>query len=314
MKMKKTPAQTIDLSFARAARVVPETGDAVRFFLVGCGGTGSWLAPSIARLARVLAESGREVSVTFVDDDRVEEGNIPRQNFCDAEKGLHKSVALAVRYSAAWNVEIAAVTDKFYPALLTQDYGGGWRATRFDALTVVVGCVDNAKARRSIHAALKGVNRLNLPQAHWWVDCGNSEESGQVLCGSAPTPEHLKGAFPKEKLCRSLPAPSLVAPELLKARQEERAAKRMSCAELMAANVQSLMVNQRVAAEAGDYLYRLTGDAPLRKFATYFDCETGNARSLYATREEVARVARVDVAFLTPPAAAEQPEGGRRRA
>jgi PRTRC genetic system ThiF family protein len=287
--MKKKVAQTIDLSFARAARVVPETGDAVRVFLVGCGGTGSWLAPSVARLARTLADSGREVSVCFVDDDRVEEANIPRQNFCRAEVGLRKSVALAVRYSAAWNVEIAAVTEKFYPALLTEDLGGGWRATRGDALTVIVGCVDNAKARRSIHAALEGANYPNLPQAHWWLDCGNAKESGQVLLGSAPTPEHLRDAFPNAKLCRSLPAPSLVAPELLKARQEERAAKRMSCAELMALNMQSLMINQEVASKAADYLWRLTGGAPLRKFATYFDAETGTARSLYVTPEELAR-------------------------
>lgn len=283
--------QTIDLSFARAARVVPETGDSVRFFLVGCGGTGSWLAPSIARLARTLLDSGREVSVTFIDDDRVEAGNIPRQNFCRAELGLHKSVALAVRYSAAWNVEIAAVTEKFYRALLEDDWGGGWRARNHAALTVIIGCVDNAKARRSIHQALVAINYLNLPQSHYWLDCGNAKESGQVLLGSAPTADHLRGAFKNSKLCRALPAPSLVAPELLKARQEERAKQRMSCAELMALNMQSLMVNQRVAAEGADYLYRLTGGAPLRRFATYFDCETGTARSTYVTPEEVARVA-----------------------
>lgn len=285
--MKKQ--QTIDLSFARAARVVPETSDAVRFYLVGCGGTGSWLAPSIARLASTLAESGREVSVSFIDDDRVEVGNIPRQNFVRAEVGLHKSVALAVRFSAAWNVEIAAVTEKFNRALLQEDVGMGMRAQRYDALTIIIGCVDNARARRSIHAALSACNFEGLQQAYWWLDCGNSKESGQVLLGSAPTPEHLRESFKTRKLCRSLPSPGLIAPELLKARKEENAAKRMSCAELMALNMQSMMINQQVAGFAAEYLFRLTGGAPLRRFATYYDAETGNARSLYVTQDEVAR-------------------------
>lgn len=296
--MKQQPQQTLDLSFARAARVVPDTTGDVRIFLVGCGGTGGWLAPSVARLARTLIDSGRECSVTFVDDDRVEAGNIPRQNFCAAEVGLHKSVTLMQRLNAAWDVGIGALTEKFDPEMLSDQVGAGLRATRHDALTVIVGCVDNAKARRSIARALDN-NMSFLPHCYWWLDCGNSKASGQVLLGSAPAVEHLGGALKNPKLVRLLPGPGMLAPELLKERPEERKASRMGCRELMALNMQSLMINQHVAAVAAEYLYRLVGGAPLRRFATYFDLETGTSRSLYTTPDEIARAAGCRVEYLT---------------
>jgi hypothetical protein len=45
-------------------------------------------------------------------------------------------------------------------------------------------------------------------------------------------------------------------------------------------------VNVRVAAEAADYLYRMAA-GNLKRFATYFDLESGTARSLYITQQSV---------------------------
>jgi len=73
---------------------------------------------------------------------------------------------------------------------------------------------------------------------------------------------------------------------LLKPKPEENG-KRMSCAELQAANAQSLAINQRVAAEASDYLMRMLVGPPLRRFATEFDLVTGSARSRPITPEAV---------------------------
>ena len=57
--------------------------------------------------------------------------------------------------------------------------------------------------------------------------------------------------------CTALPSPALQCPELLDARPEETAPARVSCAELMARDEQSLVVNQAVAVIAGDSLLRL---------------------------------------------------------
>ncbi|HKQ91336.1 MAG TPA: ThiF family adenylyltransferase [Blastocatellia bacterium] len=280
-------SQPIDLSYARAATLMLPVWDRIRLVLVGCGGTGSWLAPSVARIARLQRDQGREVEVTFCDHDHVEPKNIPRQHFCDAELNRNKAVTLAGRYSAAWGVEISAVPKKF-------------RAADFyhhrNALMILIGCVDNAAARGEISKVIGGAPRDG---AHaWWLDCGNDESSGQVIVGSHTHPGQLEGAFtPSCKICKRLPAPSLVAPDLLDPRPEELLASKLSCAEIQMANAQSLAVNQMVASLATDYLLRLVSGG-LKRFATFFDLSSGSMRSRYITADEVARVVGKPASYL----------------
>ena len=276
-KMLSSPP--LDLSFARAATIITPEHHEVCLILVGCGGTGSFLAGSLARLARVLIESGRKTNVAFIDPDRVEEKNLGRQNFAEAELGYFKAATLAARFSAAWGLEIQAVTTPFDHRMITLD----WRT-----LTIIAGAVDNAAARRELAQTLTHNYRHEAPRI-WWCDAGNFEEAGQVLLGSAVTHEDLKGAFITPGLCRALPSPALQHPELLEARPEERSGHHLSCAELALLNSQFLMVNQRVAAEAADFIARLTLGRGLRRYATYFNLPSGSARSRYITPEEVAR-------------------------
>jgi PRTRC genetic system ThiF family protein len=279
--------QPIDLSYARAATLMIPVWERLRLILVGCGGTGSWLAPSIARIARLQRDQGREVEVTFYDHDHVEAKNIPRQHFCDAELGRNKAVTLAARYSAAWGVEIAAVPKRFKAANV---------ATNQYALTIILGCVDNASARAQIAGVVGRWVDHRMPA--WWLDCGNDESSGQVIVGSDVNLKGLEDSFtPSCKICKRLPAPSLVAPDLLDPRPEELLASKLSCAEIQLANAQSLAVNQMVASVATDYLLRLVSGG-LKRFATYFDLSSGSMRSRYITADEVARVVGKPASYL----------------
>jgi hypothetical protein len=92
----------LDLSHLEAATVITTHHQKINLWLVGAGGTGSHLAHSVARLASVLQEMDRTVRVFIVDPDYVEEGNVPRSNFCRGEIGQPKAQALALRYSLAW--------------------------------------------------------------------------------------------------------------------------------------------------------------------------------------------------------------------
>lgn len=275
---RKQLSPQLDLSFARAATLLMPATDRWRFILVGCGGTGSWLAPSVARVASVLQEQGKEVLLWFVDPDHVEAKNIPRQNFSQAELGLNKAATLAFRFGAAWGVGINASGQPF-----TFEMAKEWRAS--PGVAVVIGCVDNAVARREMAKTIAN-NRSGEAHLVWWLDCGNTESAGQVLFGSCNQPKQLAGAFVGSKICKSLPGPAMVAPDLLKARPEERAKSKLSCAEIQLANAQSLAVNQQVAAIATDYLVRITHGG-LRKFGTFFDLESGSSRSRYITQEEL---------------------------
>jgi PRTRC genetic system ThiF family protein len=269
----------LDLSYFHSVPLVLRQYERLALCLVGCGGSGGWLAPHIARLARVLRDGGRDTQVLFVDPDIVEERNIARQHFCFAEIEQPKAAALAGRYNAALGLDIEAVVARFDPRLLEP-------ASRWNTLTVLIGCVDNAAARQSLAQALSA-NR-GAPPSVWWLDCGNARESGQVLVGSALTASDLREAFPVTTLCTALPAPSLQAPRLLKPLPHEAGAQSLSCAELAVQDAQSLAVNQTAAAIATDYLVRMLLSHDLRRFATHFDLASGSARSQYITPEQVA--------------------------
>ena len=142
-------------------------------------------------------------------------------------------------------------------------------------------------------------NREGAPPAVWWIDAGNSADSGQVLVGTDTKRPPLRGSVQLGAVWR-LPAPSLVAPDLLQARDEELAGSKLSCAELVAANLQSQTVNAWAATVAGDTLYRLLVSRDLARFATWFDARSASVRSTPTAPSEIARAAGVRESSLYP--------------
>lgn len=277
----------IDLSFARAAVVLPKEYSKINIYLIGAGGTGSFAAQTIARLAFELKESGKAVDLTIIDADRVEPGNIPRSNFCAAEIGRFKAQTIAERLSLAWGLEVGYSNEKLdYEKHLKPDRNG------YRQMTILVGCVDNYLARREIHRCLQEFERYSSNDAPsaWWIDGGNGKFSGQVLIGSTCVRVEAEKHFTTASICRKLPAPSLVHPELLEAEEnplKRNATQRTSCPEMVRLGEQSLNINQRVAVEIGEMLTQLLLTNSLRRFATYFDLESGTSRSLYCTPDQL---------------------------
>lgn len=261
------------LTFERRYRVQIREPDSYNITLVGCGGTGSFLALHLARLAYHARERyGYDVRLFFVDPDVVEVRNIGRQNFCPAELGYHKAWSLMQRYNVAFGLNTVAWTVPFEEGMLRPQY-------YYHAFNLVVGAVDNTAARRDIDKAVRGFNNHQL----YWLDCGNHEHSGQVLLGN-------RGDIGKPQIaldtCAGLPLPSIQHPELIK-NQESRIKNQgtriedgESCAELTVNDVQSLMINQAMATWAAQYVYRLVIARDLDVYATYLDLETGSVRSL----------------------------------
>lgn len=244
---------------------------AYNLYLIGCGGTGSFLALHLARMAYHAREQyGRRVNLVFVDPDIVEAKNIGRQNFCPAEIGMRKAETLARRYALAFGLEITFINEA-----LDGDSSGPFsmrmRGDRYEgALGLVVGAVDNGAAR----AAIRRVMQYFQHEPVWWIDCGNHEHSGQVLIGNR---ESAAPMISKLGFCEGLPLPSVQHPELLETPAAQEAA---SCADLTLHDVQSLMVNQAVATYAASYCYRMVITHDLDIYATYLDLVTGSARSM----------------------------------
>ena len=174
----------IDLSFSQAAVVMPVEYNTLRFIVVGAGGTGSFVVPALARLIFELKQQqNKSAEMLIVDPDVVENGNIPRSNFCFAEVGRYKAQTLAERVSTAWGIETSFSSENFDPEKHVKCSNSDYRS-----LTIIVGCVDNYLARREMHRALDEPRSYGDASRVWWIDGGNGKASGQVLLGSTTKP------------------------------------------------------------------------------------------------------------------------------
>lgn len=252
--------------------------------LVGCGGTGSFLALHLARLMYHAREQhGLNMQMMFVDRDQVEEKNIGRQNFCCAEMGQDKARTLAVRYNRAFGLGIGFRVQRFEELEMEALLKGQDRT-----FMLICGCVDNTPARRTIADAV-GQRRV------WWLDGGNHDHSGQVLIGNRGDIE--RPVISPLGMCVDVPLPSVQCAELVDAPTQAQAptprrstggpspasGREESCAELALADVQGLMVNQAVAGWMAVYVSRLLISRDLDVMGTYFDLVSGSARSVGIT-------------------------------
>lgn len=263
-----------EMNFEKPLELILPVEKQVTLILVGCGGTGSWLAPAVARIGKILIERfNREVSLYFIDPDQVEEKNIYRQNFCAAEIEANKAETLATRYGLAWGIEITAVSKKYKEVIYS---------LRNLNNAIVIGCVDRTSARIEITESMKNHDMSS------WLDCGNSESYGQVLLGVKSSAKNL---FSIPGKCGGLPLPSLQHPELVDEQKIEMNTddhgSQLSCADMAMQDSQGLAINQRMAAEAADYLVRMLITRDLKKFATYIDLGSGTTRSKYITEKAV---------------------------
>jgi PRTRC genetic system ThiF family protein len=289
---------TVDTSFMDAAVIRTRPWTRAQIILVGCGGIGAYVAQHVGRLMRVIYESNRGVHLTLVDPDVVEERNIGRQLFCDAEVGTPKAEALARRYGQGWGLNCSHVVGEFDDTLIVGC-----------DQTVLVGCVDNAAARQRMHDVLES-NRGSALQ-FWWLDCSNGSgptgHVGRAVLGNAHTYDDLRGAFtgytfrqnrPVGGTCRAVPSPALQYRDLLEPRAEELDDSHLSCAELAARGEQSLHINARVAVEGVVTLTQLLVTGDLKAFAVEVSTQARSQRATYATPEEVARVIRKPVGHV----------------
>ncbi len=295
-KRGKKPPRRWNLSDLKPARLQLPAFKELRLLQIGCGGTGSWLAPQVARVARMVQEEkGARVRVYYVDDDTVQPKNLRRQNFCEPELGCNKAAALARRYSSAYGVEAIAVIERFSADCFSRD------SYSSDRLTVALGCVDTAEARVAISQLLPAYRSWNSPSNVFWLDCGNDNDhaTGQVYLGSTASLEGLQDSFPLPGLCRALPSPALQDPNLLKPQPEQEPNEGASCADLTARDSQSRSINQAIAAVAASYLFRMF-DGGLDHFATYLNLGAGMMTSTPITPENVSLTSGALISLLAP--------------
>lgn len=272
---------SLDTSILDAAAVKVRDFESVQIIQAGGGGNGSFMALHVGRIMSVLNEMGIRAHWTLADPDSVKEENRGRTNFCDADVGKPKAQILTKRYGHAWGLSCDFLVGDYDESLIAG----------LD-LTVLVGCVDGPEGRRALHQTLMHNERAThdgLPTV-WWLDLGNLRHTGRVLLGSAFGYDGLRGCFTSKTECAALPSPALQHRGLLKDESDHLPRDGMSCAERVAANVQSMNINAVMAARASEFLTQLLITKTLKRYAFEENLEVGTTRPLFTTPTEIARV------------------------
>ena len=136
----------------------------IKVLVVGVGGTGAVVARELASFSKQLKMIGEKpLDITLCDGDIVSEHNIGKQmNFYDSDINQNKAVVLASRINRSIGTDVKAIGE-----YLSVD-------SRLNPYDFIIGCVDSIEARWIIndHTKKDGV---------YWIDCGNSKNSGQII-------------------------------------------------------------------------------------------------------------------------------------
>lgn len=165
--------------------------------VIGCGGTGSFLVPA---LARTIADqkNNEKFGLLLIDGDKVEPKNILRQNFAPSDIGENKARVLARRYGTNFGIPItffdSYLTIANVPSLLTSLTGiekrkfSSRRVSNFysSPITkiVLISCVDNVYCRGLIESISQLLIEVFANITVHYIDAGNELNFGQVTIES----------------------------------------------------------------------------------------------------------------------------------
>lgn len=135
-------------------------------------------------------------------------------------------------------------------------------------MVLLLGCVDNNKSRRLCHEAFCQSQDLV------YIDSGNEEFSGQVVCGV-------------RRNGRTIFKPvGGIAPEILKA--QDRFPSEISCAEAAQADPQSMAANIMAATVMVDMVYNILAHGRSRVRVTEFSTQTAKMQTTLESAKRVA--------------------------
>lgn len=158
--------------------------------LVGAGGNGSQMLSALARMNHALLALGHPgLYVKIYDPDTVQAPNIGRQLFTQNDLGQNKAECLASRFNRMFGTNWDASQEtygNFYPKC-----------------NIIISCVDNKETRQKINTMFRSSN-INANQAKsknfgsqyynehysfYWLDLGNTQNTGQAILGSNRVPQ-----------------------------------------------------------------------------------------------------------------------------
>jgi molybdopterin/thiamine biosynthesis adenylyltransferase len=143
-----------------------------KFVVVGCGGTGSAF---LQKLARFQYSSNENIRVLIVDGDIVEKKNLKRQNFFECNINRSKAESLLLLASSSYGIEWSCVNEYLTDAAQIDDYFESLGGNNVASVNILVGCVDNHRARQVMEQWFDKSNSC------FYLDSANDEFDGEIV-------------------------------------------------------------------------------------------------------------------------------------
>lgn len=233
--------------------------------LIGAGGTGSQVLTCLARLDTALRGLGHPgLFITVYDSDIVTEANIGRQLFSPSDIGLNKAQCLVTRINNFFGNDWKAVPD-IYPAALKD-------ARRDNLANITITCTDNIKSRLDLWNILKAVP-VSEYRSHetplYWMDFGNTQDTGQVILGTVPK----KIKQPASKLYETVESLKVITRYVKYAKVKEKDSG-PSCSLAEALEKQDLFINSTLAQLGCNILWKMFRNGMIEYHGLYLNLST----------------------------------------
>ncbi len=250
------PATETILQTRHEHRIIPKLLNApVNVVVVGCGGTGSAIVSGLPHLHQAMVAYGHPggLAVTLVDADRISAANCVRQPFSESEIGLNKAVILASRVNVFWGLRWQA-REEYVDERWSLD------------ADIIIGCVDTRGARKKI------AESPMYKEASYYLDIGNSADSGQFILGQPANSANLND--PMRLLTAAELFPEIIDPAL------DRKDSLPSCSAVDALEKQEPFVNQTLAYHALALLARVFRHGSISYHGAFLNLATGKVQPL----------------------------------
>lgn len=212
----------------------------INILLVGAGGSGSIMLTHLCRIAQTWRKlGGVPINITVMDPDNVSEANLGRQCFCEADIGQPKAVVLAQRARAFFGLEVEAKVQKLQCQSVVE--------------SMIVGCVDNLPARRNMRS-------ISVGRECYWLDLGNTADSGQVVLGG-----------------HGLPNVFDILPEMKTMKEPKNLP---SCSLAEALSKQDLFINSTLANFGGQIIWQLLRKGGVSNHGYFVNLNAGVVRPI----------------------------------
>lgn len=228
--------------------------------LIGAGGTGSQVLTCLGRMDATLAALGHPgFHVRVYDPDKISAANIGRQLFSPADSGLNKAVCLTTRLNRFFGIAWEAVPEMFS----FKSHG---------MANIFITCTDNILSRISLNDNLDG-KKITSHTDHntplYWLDFGNTQQTGQVVLGSKSIPQ------PKSKKYKTVEKLKSVTElfDYSKLRDEDSGP---SCSLAAALDKQDLFINSTLAQLGCDILWKLFREGMVEYQGLYLNLTSMN--------------------------------------